>query len=108
MSCSAALVGRQAAQVFFDAIERLDLCQTFLRYWSRARLGKIMQLAAGMRPAISQCHILSGPFQQAVVTSIAIDLQSAAEAFQNIVCILTGSPRCICEGDTGGIQSARI
>jgi len=43
LSCSAALVGSEATQVFFDAIERLDLGQTLLRDWDSARLGDVMQ-----------------------------------------------------------------
>ena len=54
----AVLVGAQAAQVFFDAIERLDLYQAFLRDWGCAGLGNVMQFAARMSPAICQCHIL--------------------------------------------------
>ena len=82
---------KQAAQVSFDAVERLHLRQTFLRNWSRASLGAIRQFPAGMGPAIGQCHVLRWPFEQAVITSIAIDLQNAAETLQDIVCMLVGS-----------------
>ena len=61
------LVGTQAGQVFFDAIERLDLSQAFLCDRSLTRLDEIMQFTAGMGPAIGQCHILCRAFEQAVI-----------------------------------------
>lgn len=91
MPCGEPLFGRQAAQVLFDAIDRLDLGQAFLRDLGRAGLGDIMQFAAGVSPAIGQRHILPGTFEQAVIACIAINLQVAAEAFQNSVSMLAGS-----------------
>ena len=93
-------------QVLFDTVECLDLSQALLRDWSCARLGHIMQFAAGMGPAIGQRHILRRAFEQAVVTSISIDLQDTAEAFQNIVCMLAGSSGRIGEGYSGRIITA--
>jgi len=52
------LIGRQAAQVFFDTVECLDLSQAFLRDWSSARLGDVMQFSPRVCPAIGQHHIL--------------------------------------------------
>jgi len=82
------LIGRQAAQIFFDAVEGLDLGQAFLGNRVRARLRDVVKFATGMGPAISQRYILRRAFEQAVVTSISINLQDTAEAFQNIVCML--------------------
>jgi len=69
-------------------------------------LGDIMQFATGMAPAIGKCHILSRTFEQAVIARITIDLQGAAEVFQNSVRMLAGSSRRIGEGDAGGILAA--
>lgn len=100
------LVGGLTAQVFFNAIERLNMSQAFLRDRGCAGLGDIMQFTVGVRPAIRQCHILSRPLEQAVIASIAIDLQDAAEAAQDVSRVLAGSSWRISEGNAGRILTA--
>ena len=106
MPCSEPLVGRHATQVLFDAIERLDLNQTLLRDWCRTGLRNIMQFAAGVGPALGQSHIPRGTFEQAVVASIAVPLQGVAEALQDIVCMLAGSPWRVGKDKTGRVITA--
>jgi len=98
-----ALVCTQAAQVFFDAIEPLDLRQAFLCDRCRAKLGDIMQFAGGMRPAIDQFHILSRAFKQPIIACLSVHLQGAAE---DIVCSLTGSTRRVGKGNARWILPA--
>ena len=106
MPYSEPLVGAQAAQIFFDAVKYLDLRQAFLRDWGRAGLGDIMQFAAGMGPAIGQCHVLRGAFEQTVIASIAIHLQDAAEALQDFVRVLARPTGRVGKGHTGRIITA--
>ncbi len=62
-----------------------------------------MQFATGMRSALCQCHFLCWTFEQAVIASLSIDLQGAAEAFQVSFCMLNGAPRRIGKGITGWV-----
>ena len=100
---SASLVGALATQIFFDTIERLDLAQVFLRDRGCAGLGNIVQFTPRVRQAKGQCHILSGPFEQAVIASIAVHLQGAAEAFLDVVCILARTTGRIGKRHTGRV-----
>ena len=62
-----------------------------------------MQFAARMSPAVGQFDILCGPFEQPVVARVAVDLQGAGEAFEDIFCILPRAARSIGKGDAGRV-----
>ena len=60
-----------------------------------------MQFPAGVCPAIGEPYILGRPFQQPIVPGIAVDLQDAREARQDLLCILARTPRRIGKGHAG-------
>ena len=68
--------------------------------------GDLVQFAAGMRPTVGQPDILRGPFEQPIVARIAIDLQGAREAFEDVLGVLAGSARCIGKRHAGRIVPA--
>ncbi len=95
--------GGLAANVLLDAVERGDLFQPFVGDRRGAGSGDLMQLAARMRPTVGQFDILRWPFEQPVVARIAIDLQGAGEAFEDIFCILPRAARRISESHAGRV-----
>ncbi len=80
------------ADVLFNAIKGGDLPQPLFGNGRGGISGNFMQLAPGMCPAIGQLDILVSPFEQPVVSGIAVDLQDAGEAFQYPFSIFTGTP----------------
>ena len=110
----AALVQSQLRQKPFDGsvyvfrAKRADRLK--LIYWDGSGLVmayKRLEDNSFTWPAIKNGVMrLRGPFEQTVISSIAIDLQGAAEALQDIVRILAGSPRRIGEGHAGRILTA--
>jgi len=61
-------------------------------FWN---LGHVVKFSSCVRPTIRQLHVLAGTLEQAVVTSITIDLQDTTEALQNIIRIFAPTSWCI-------------
>ena len=69
-------------------------------------------MRGGVGPTVGQRNPIIDTFEQAIVSCIPVyyltvvclqtmrgHLEDAGEAFQNVICILAGTPRCICKGD---------
>ena len=99
--------GGQFTYLRLDAVEGVDLVEPFLGNRRRAVLGQFEQFAAGMCPAVCQFDIRIGVgVKHPIVSCIAVHLQGAVKAFQNIHCMFAGSSRCVGEGHTGRVIPA--
>ena len=90
-------VGGQVPDLGFDLVELGDALQPVLGDRGGAVAGDFKEFAAGMGAEIRKLDGRASPvgLVQTVVTGIAVDLQNAGEALQNVIGILAATPRRI-------------
>ena len=94
----------QAPDFGFGLVKPGDTLQPVLGDRRGAVSGDLKQFMSGMGPTIGKVDGRASPvgLDQPVTPGIAVHLQDAREALQNIIGILPASPRRIGEGHTGG------
>ena len=94
LPCHHSIRGTLAPNVLLDLIELSDLGNPGISNGRCvARFGDLEEFTTCMCPAVSQAHILCRPLEQPVVACIAVNLQGAGEALQDVFGLLAGSPR---------------
>ncbi|TCS62714.1 hypothetical protein EDD52_1088 [Primorskyibacter sedentarius] len=97
LPCREARSGIKAPDVGFDTIEIADTLHAILGNRRAAGPGDLHKFAPGMRPKVGQGDIMSR-LEKAIVVAIAIDLQDALEATQDLLGVPTAAPGRVAEG----------
>ena len=100
MACGKAGLWCPAPDPGFGLVKLGNTFQPVLGDRSGAVAGDLKEFAPGMGPAIGKPDGRASPvgLDQAVVTGIAVHLQDAGEAMQNVIGILPAAPRRLGEG----------
>ena len=92
-----------AADIGLDTLEGADQAHSLLGDRGLARLDDLVKPAPCMGPAIGKLDLLLAVSQQAIVSGMAIDLQDAGKAFQDIPGVFSPVPGSMGKGHAGWI-----
>ena len=101
-----AFFGRVTPHAGFDLVNPGNAAQALGGDLGAVFLIDVVQLAARMRPAVGQCQrraTHTAGFGQGIISGIAVDLQDAIEARQDVHCMAATAPRRIGEDNRWGI-----
>lgn len=103
-----AFVRGTTTDLVLDAIDAGDLLEPILGDGGGLALGDFVELTAGMRPAIGELDRATVAFGagQPVVAGVTVNLQDAAEAFEEALGMLAAATGCIAIGDAWWIGPA--